>query len=264
MLLRAAIDPRQSNSMKEVSLVWFRLDLRLTDNPALVRALERSNAVIPVFIWAPEEEAPWAPGAASRWWLHHSLVELKAALEQRGSRLIVRHGASAETLLELAAESGAKSVFWNRRYEPASIARDKVVEQRLREGGIFAESCRGNLLFEPGTILNASGKPFQVFTPFWKACLAAQPGPEEPGTGSWPAAASEPLAKFNGDRRTQFAASDRLGERTSRNMATRRSRRVEANRLFFQTWRRGLLYRTRAAGSRGHLASIPASSFWRD
>src|ERR1019366_1409085 len=110
--------------MKDVSLVWFRLDLRLADNPALARALARSNAIIPVFIWAPEEEAPWSPGAAAQWWLHHSLLELKAALEQRGSRLIVRRGPSAETLLQLAAESGAKSVLWNRRYEPAVVARD--------------------------------------------------------------------------------------------------------------------------------------------
>jgi deoxyribodipyrimidine photo-lyase len=160
-------------------MVWFGLDLRLADNPALEGAVARRGAVLPVFIWAPEEESPWSPGSASRWWLHQSLGELQAALAKVGSKLIVRRGPTAEALLALVAESGAKSVFWNRRYEPATIARDRELERRLRERGIAAESYPGNLLFEPGTILNADGKPYQVFTPFWRACVA-MPDPEEP------------------------------------------------------------------------------------
>jgi deoxyribodipyrimidine photo-lyase len=164
------------------ALVWLSLDLRLADNPALERAIARQRAVLPVFIWAPEEESPWPPGAASRWWLHQSLQELQATLGKRGSKLIVRRGPTAEELLKLAVESGAKSVFWNRRYEPAVIARDRELERRLRERGVTAESCPGNLLFEPGTILNANGKPFQVFSAFWRACLA-MPSPAEPKHG---------------------------------------------------------------------------------
>lgn len=163
------------------ALVWHRLDLRLADNPALERAAARGGAVIPVFLWAPEEEAPWAPGAASRWWLHHSLAELAAALARRGSRLIVRRGPTAEALLALAAETGARAVFWNRRYEPAIRDRDREVERRLRAGGLAAESLPGNVLFEPGTVLNRGGKAFQVFTAFWRACLAMpEPGPPLP------------------------------------------------------------------------------------
>lgn len=161
------------------ALVWFRLDLRLADNPALERAMARGRAVVPVFIWAPEEEAPWSPGGASRWWLHQSLRELEAALKKRGSTLIVRRGPTAEALLGLAKESGAKSVSWNRRYEPALLARDLEVERRLEECGVAGESCPGNLLFEPGTILNSAGKPYQVFSAFWRECLA-MPAPAEP------------------------------------------------------------------------------------
>ncbi len=153
-------------------IVWFRLDLRLADNPALAAAIERGSAIIPVFIWTPEEEGPWPSGAASRWWLHHSLRELQTALSRFGSKLIVRRGPTVETLLALAAESGARSILWNRRYEPDMIARDQDVERRLSADGIAAQSYPGNLLFEPGTIMNASGKPFQVFTAFWRACLA--------------------------------------------------------------------------------------------
>jgi deoxyribodipyrimidine photo-lyase len=161
------------------SLVWLGLDLRLADNPALEGAMARRGAVLPVFIWAPEEESPWSAGAASRWWLDRSLAALQTALAKRGSRLIVRRGPTAEALLALAAESGAGCIFWNRRYEPAAIARDREIERRLHERGIAARSCPGNLLFEPGTILNADGRPYRVFTAFWRACLA-MPGPAEP------------------------------------------------------------------------------------
>ena len=101
------------------ALLWFRQDLRLSDNPALAAALERRAPVIPVFIWAPEEEGRWPPGAASRWWLGRSLARLSMELEKRGSRLIVRRGPTAAALSRLVAESGASAVFWNRRYEPA-------------------------------------------------------------------------------------------------------------------------------------------------
>ncbi len=175
------------------ALVWFRQDLRLADNPALAAAMDVCSSIIPVFIWAPEEEFPWAPGAASRWWLHQSLLELERTLTQRGAKLVIGRGPSAETLLELAAASGAKSVFWNRRYEPAAIARDTKVKTMLREQGIAAESFSGNLLFEPWTIQNTSGKPFRIFTAFWKACLTESAPPEPkpapkqiPVPASWP------------------------------------------------------------------------------
>ncbi len=87
--------------MPETALVWFRRDLRLTDNPALHDALACCERVIPVYIHAPDEEHPWQPGAASRWWLHHSLKALAEGLEARGSRLIVVEGESLATLRRL-------------------------------------------------------------------------------------------------------------------------------------------------------------------
>jgi deoxyribodipyrimidine photo-lyase len=153
------------------ALLWFRQDLRLRDNPAMAAALERRSPVIPVFIWAPEEEGAWPPGAASRWWLHGSLASLSGDLAQRGSRLIIRRGPTAAALKSLVAESGAGAVLWNRRYEPAAVERDRELKLKLRESGLAAESFNGNLLFEPWTIRNSSEQPFRVFTPFWRACL---------------------------------------------------------------------------------------------
>jgi deoxyribodipyrimidine photo-lyase len=153
------------------SILWFRLDLRLADNPALHAALKRGGSVVPVFIWSPDEERPWVPGGASKWWLHQSLAALEASLRAAGSRLIIRRGPALDALLQLAKETGAKAVFWNRRYEPAILARDQALQAALRAEGVEAESFNATLLHEPWTIQNQRGKPFQVFTPFWRHCL---------------------------------------------------------------------------------------------
>ena len=162
----------------KTTILWLRLDLRLADNPALHSAIT-AGAVVPVFIWDPKSEAPWLPGGASRWWLHHSLQSLDASLRAAGSRLVIRQGPVLETLLALAKETGADSVVWNRRYEPAVIARDKKVKDALAQAGLRAESFCGALLHEPWTVQNKSAKPFQVFTPFWRHCLT-KPDPDEP------------------------------------------------------------------------------------
>ena len=175
------------------TLLWFRQDLRLADNPALSAAVERGHPIIPVFIWAPEEEGLWRPGEASNWWLHRSLSALAKDLERRGSQLIIRHGPAAAVLHQLSVESDASFVFWNRRYEPQAIARDSKLKAELRKSGIQAESFSGALLFEPWTIQNSSGQPFRVFTPFWKACLSkpcAQAAADAPASlprpDTWP------------------------------------------------------------------------------
>ena len=160
------------------TLVWFRKDLRLADHPALWAAAKR-GAVIPVFIWAPEEEGAWSPGAASHWWLHHALDCLDRELQHLGSRLLLRRGPTAAVLLSLVREGNADAVYWNRRYEPVAVARDARVTRCLKQQGIGVKSFEGALLHEPGTVMTKSGGPFQVFTPFWKACLAQGP-PEAP------------------------------------------------------------------------------------
>jgi deoxyribodipyrimidine photo-lyase len=174
--------------MPSATIVWLRNDLRLADNPALHRAAAH-GAVLPVFVWAPDEEGDWPPGAASRWWLHRSLHALDAGLRERGSRLIVRHGASLPELSRLIDETGARAVVWNRRYEPAAIARDRLVKAGLAGAG----SHCGSLLHEPWTIRTAAGGPFQVFTPFRTAVARlGEPDsalPEPPhlsAPSSWP------------------------------------------------------------------------------
>ena len=161
------------------SIVWFRRDLRLADNPALTAAVARGGPVVPLFIWSPEEEAPWQPGAASRWWLHHSLIALADALQKLGLPLIVRRGGSQKILADVIRTTGASAVFWNRLYEPALRERDEKISSALRRSGVEVKTFGANLLFEPDSIAKQTGGPFQVFTPYWRRCLA-EPPPDPP------------------------------------------------------------------------------------
>jgi deoxyribodipyrimidine photo-lyase len=192
------------------TLLWFRLDLRLADHPALQAARERGGAVIPVFIWSPAEENPWKPGEASRWWLHHSLQALDSALHKAGSRLILRKGDSLSVLRALARETGADAVYWHRRYEPAAITRDTEIKSALLRSGIEGKSFNAALLHEPWEIKNQSGKPFQVFTAFWKHCLKKdEPAPPLPAPSTiptpctWPE--STPLKAFGLEPKVDWA-----------------------------------------------------------
>ncbi len=182
---------------ESTAIVWLRRDLRLADNPALDQARSAHQRIVPVFIWDPAEEAPWAPGAASRWWLHHSLQALDSRLQDRGSRMIVSAGPSGDALARIARATGAEAVYWNRRYEPAVIERDRQVKAALRAQGLIAKSCNGALLFEPWQIVKDDGTPYVVFTPYWKQMQkrwqAPQTCPEPrelPGPGRWPASLS--------------------------------------------------------------------------
>ncbi len=161
-----------------VTIVWFRHDLRLDDNPALAAAVAR-GPIVPVFTWAPEEEAPWEPGAASRWWLHHSLEKLAADLKKAGTPLLIRRGPSLEALRAVAAEYAATHIVWNRRYEPAVVNRDTAIKKALTSDSFDVESFNGGLLYEPVHVATKEGKPYQVFTPFWRSLLT-RPEPAEP------------------------------------------------------------------------------------
>lgn len=152
------------------TIVWFRRDLRLSDNPALYHAAS-AGKVIPVFIHDPGADGPYPPGGASRWWLHHSLASLQRDICARNNNLIIRHGDTAETIIELCCQSGADKVYWNDCYEPTALALANRVTTALNAHGIEQKNFNGQLFYKPGTVLNKSAKPYRVFGAFWKACL---------------------------------------------------------------------------------------------
>lgn len=152
-----------------IAIVWFRRDLRLADQPALSAACAAHERVLPVYIHAPHEEGTWAPGAASRWWLHHSLLGLQAQLRGQGASLHVRQGDSLAVLRELVQATGARAVYWNRLYEPETIARDRLVKAALREQGVEVRSFNASLWCEPWQLETRQQTPYRVFTPFWRS-----------------------------------------------------------------------------------------------
>ncbi|MBT8448864.1 MAG: DNA photolyase family protein [Gammaproteobacteria bacterium] len=155
---------------RPTAIVWFRQDLRLRDNPALLAAAAEFD-ILPIYIMDTSISQEHQPGGASRWWLHHSLVSLNDSL---ASKLQFFTGDPAEILQELTKSHGIRYVFWNRCYEPEVIARDKRIKSQLTEQDIEVTSFNGALLWEPMTVLKKDETPYRVFTPYYKkGCLNA-------------------------------------------------------------------------------------------
>ncbi|GAB5380522.1 MAG: deoxyribodipyrimidine photo-lyase [Aliiglaciecola sp.] len=148
----------------------------MRDNPALSQACQ-SGEVIPVYIYDDKNPGPHEMGSASQWWLHHSLSSLNESLKDK---LLVVKGDPLACLNAIIEATGASSVFWNRCYEPWQIQRDKQIKSKLTENGLSVTSSNGALLWEPWKIMNQSGSPYKVFTPYYrKGCLKA-PSPRSP------------------------------------------------------------------------------------
>ena len=179
------------------AIVWFRNDLRLADNPALHAAAASKRPLVCIYIFDEKSSDLRGPGAASRWWLHGSLQGLEAALKERGGELIILRGAPERTLRTLAAELNAAAVYWNRRYDEPGRTLDTSIKASLRQGNIEVVSFNGHLLHEPWTLQNQSGKPFRVFTAYWRAAL-------KQGVGEAPLAAPRTLKFFTLPAKTKL------------------------------------------------------------
>lgn len=147
-------------------ILWFRRDLRLSDQPMLDAAVRTGRPLIPVFVLDPETEGL---GAAPKWRLGLGVARFAKALEAVGSRLILRRGPAQAVLESLVAQTGAGGVWWSRQYDPVSVARDTGIKSALKAQGLEAQSFAGHLLFEPWHVETGTGGFYRVYTPFWKA-----------------------------------------------------------------------------------------------
>jgi deoxyribodipyrimidine photo-lyase len=177
------------------AIVWFRNDLRLADNPALHAATASKRPLVCVYVFseplavvAPKSASPSrraksptprSLGGASRWWLHGSLEALDEALAKHGGRLTILQGTPGDTLPKLAAAVNAEAFYWNRRYDAPGRTLDEALETTLKQRDIAVHTFNSELLHEPDAIKNQSGKPFRVFTAYWRAALKLAP-PEAP------------------------------------------------------------------------------------
>ncbi|MBI1210700.1 MAG: deoxyribodipyrimidine photo-lyase [Alphaproteobacteria bacterium] len=156
------------------SIVWFRQDLRLADNPALHAAAETNRRLVLLYVLDDETPGRWRMGGAARWWLHHSLAALGASLEPFGIQLVLRRGRASTVVPEIVAECGAGAIFWNRCYEPFAVARDAALKAQFTARDLDVRTFNGSLLCEPWMVKTKTGEPFKVFTPFWRACLTQE------------------------------------------------------------------------------------------
>ncbi|PIE56046.1 MAG: deoxyribodipyrimidine photolyase [Desulfobulbus propionicus] len=156
----------------DLAIHWFRNDLRLVDNPALLQAAGHGQ-VLPIYILDEENAGEYAMGSASRWWLHHSLMALNSDL---GGALSLYRGDPLTILQSLIERLPVRAVYWNRCYEPWRIQRDMRIKKTLQQQNIAVESHNGSLLWEPWTVSKQDGTPYKVFTPYYRrGCLAGVP-----------------------------------------------------------------------------------------
>ncbi len=153
----------------KTTILWFRQDLRLNDNPALMQAAEKGR-VMAVYVLDEITTKQHKMGAASKWWLHHSLHALNASLN---GKLNVYKGCSKTILKELMSRHRADAIYWNRCYEPEQRALAEAIKKDL--GKEKTKSFAASLLWEPMSVLKADGEPYKVFTPFYRAALHHEP-----------------------------------------------------------------------------------------
>ena len=152
------------------TIMWFRQDLRVKDNPALIHAANNAD-VLPVYIYDTNVPEKAALGGASKWMLHHALMALQSSLN---GNLMVLKGDPKEILLSLCDKNKISAVHWSRMYEPWAISRDTNIKAALIDANIEAKSTNGSLLWEPMQILKKDETPYKVFTPYYKnGCLQA-------------------------------------------------------------------------------------------
>ena len=153
-------------------IVWFRDDLRLSDHSALSAAAKTGAPVIGLFVLDETSRGVRPLGGAARWWLAQSLRRLQASLQAAGVNLVLRRGAAAKVIPEIARDAKAGRVLWNEIAQAPHLAIAKAVEAGLAEAGITSQSFPGDLLASPRDIRNKDGRGLRVFTPFWRRLLA--------------------------------------------------------------------------------------------
>lgn len=160
-----------------VNVVWFRRDLRLSDNPALYSATLDGRPIIPLFIL---DEHTDNAGAAFKWRLGLSIESLSLDLEKHNSKLILKKGNPLYVLKELRSSIGDFKIFWNRLYDENSIKRDTEIKSYFKEQGVEVKSTEGLLLHSPWKTQTNAGSYYKVFTPFWRALSKQEVKPTVP------------------------------------------------------------------------------------
>jgi deoxyribodipyrimidine photo-lyase len=159
--------------MNDLAIVWFRQDLRLTDNPAFSKAFNGSNKIAPIFILDDLDAANWSMGEATRWWLHQSLNALNKDLE---GKLDIFNDSPQRVFKELILRFEPKVVYANRSFEPWRREQESQLQCLCDEYDVLLDLSDGNYLVKPESITKDDGTPYKVFTPFYRRGCLRQKG----------------------------------------------------------------------------------------
>ena len=161
--------------MQEISIFWFRRDLRIDDNIGLYNALKSGSKVLPIFIFDPEilnhfsDKKNFQVG-----FLIQFVKELDAKLRELGSSLSVFHKSPIDVFEVLTQKYNVKEVYFNQDYEPSIIRRDDELRRFLVTKGVKVYSSNDQLILKPGDVLKSDSTPYTIFTPFanrWKVIV---------------------------------------------------------------------------------------------
>jgi deoxyribodipyrimidine photo-lyase len=162
-------------SKQEISIFWFRRDLRIADNAGLYQALKNKQQVLPLFIFDTDILDRLENKNDKRVeFIHLALLELQKQFTGLGSSLCVLKGNTLEIFQNLIKEYAIVHIYTNTDYEPTAIARDLKIEELATKNGIRFHSFKDQVIFEKKEILKEDRTPYTIFTPYmrkWKAKL---------------------------------------------------------------------------------------------
>ena len=160
---------------KKVNVCWFRRDLRLEDNAALYYALRSEHPVLPLFIFDKKILSRLSNKVDPRiTFIHQTLERLNQDLQKIGSNFEIKYGNPEEAWAEILDQYEVKTVYTNHDYEPYARERDDALAEYLRSENIPFKTFKDQVVFEKSEITKADGKPYTVFTPYfrqWQAKL---------------------------------------------------------------------------------------------
>jgi len=152
----------------EISICWIRRDLRLTDNAALYRALKGEYPVLLLFIFDKNILDELDPEDARVTFIYHELQKMETILQQHGSSFLIKYGKPEEVWTAVLSEYKVKEVYTNHDYEPYAIERDDALAEYLSTESIPFHTYKDQVIFEKNEITKADGKPYTVFTPYFR------------------------------------------------------------------------------------------------
>ena len=162
--------------MEEVSIFWFRRDLRLYDNSGLSAATHSKNKVIPIFIFDTSITNKLPNNDRRINFIFDNLVEIDLELKEKfNSSINVFKGNPIEIFKKLIRNYKINSVFTNNDYEPYALSRDRSIQNLLEKNQIQFKSFKDQVIFEKNEVVKDDGNPYVVYTPYmrkWKSNLS--------------------------------------------------------------------------------------------